>query len=156
MSFHPNESSNKKECKKLKEDILSEIGSETNIVSEKFKIRFIELISEFTDSTTIVAKSFLAYVDQTRRNQYLNRLIVEIEHVSSNTKLLELLTTLERNLDTRFQQSKKGFCFTIYKHRHEQTIKRPNQRSLRRFTSANQRRNNFTLQPTFGTFHTDV
>lgn len=94
---------------KLKEDLLTEINNTTN-VNEQFKTRFIELLDEFTDPSTLVAKSFLDYVDQTRRNQYLNRLIIELEHISQNSKLLELLATLGRHLDTRFDKSKELFA----------------------------------------------
>lgn len=98
-------------CNKLKEDILSELKNSTNISDEKFKNNFINLLTEFTNPIS-KTPSFLDYVDQTRRNLYLSRLIIEITP-KSNADLLILLEDLQRHLDSRFEESKQLFAQTF-------------------------------------------
>lgn len=112
MSSNNVNENNNIDCNQLKEDLLKELNEATNI-SGNLKTKFIELLKDFTsqDPEKVVATSFLKYVDQTRSNLHLTRLIIEIEYISSqNTKLCSLLNDLQRHLDSRLEQSREKFA----------------------------------------------
>lgn len=94
---------------------------ELNTQDEKNLVEtFEELLNNSIDPDTVKAKNFLEYVEQIRRNQYLNRLIVDLKNCppnsrtrmqkSQNANRNTLLTNFQRHLNARFKVSKKKFA----------------------------------------------